>query len=76
MVCSFARVGAAVTMQGADLFQHRRQLWLRLHEKGASVMKFPVIPSWRAMSPLGPKQRELAMTRKSHYSAALAKANG
>src|SRR5580658_9591704 len=34
MVYSFARVGATVAMKGGDLFQHRKQLWLRLHEKG------------------------------------------
>jgi integrase/recombinase XerC len=34
MVYSFARVGAAVTMRVGDYFQHRKRLWLRLHEKG------------------------------------------
>ncbi len=34
MVYSFARVSAAIAMKGDDLLQHRKQLWLRLHEKG------------------------------------------
>src|ERR1700730_3221278 len=34
MVYSFARVGATVTMKVGDYFQHRKRLWLRLHEKG------------------------------------------
>jgi site-specific recombinase XerD len=34
MVYSFARVGATVTMRVGDYFQHRKRLWLRLHEKG------------------------------------------
>jgi site-specific recombinase XerD len=47
MAYSFARVGATVAMNGGDLFQHRKQLWLRLHEKGGNVMRCPVIPNWR-----------------------------
>jgi integrase len=41
MVYSFARVGATVTMKGGDLFQHRKQLWLRLHEQGGKRHEVP-----------------------------------
>ena len=44
MAYSFARVGAAVTMKGADLFQHRKQLWLRLHGKGGKRNEVPCHP--------------------------------
>ena len=65
-----------VSTKSGDLFQHRKQLWLRLHEKGGKGTKFPVIPSWRAISPLGPKLQEWAATRRQHYSGASAKASG
>jgi site-specific recombinase XerD len=45
MVYSFARVGAAVTMRVADYFQHRKRLWLRLHEKGGKRHEVPCHPS-------------------------------
>src|ERR1700722_2238564 len=41
MVYSFARVGAAVAMKSGDLFQHRKRLWLRLHEKGGKRHEVP-----------------------------------
>jgi len=44
MVYSFARVGAAVAMTVGDLFQHRKQLWLRLHEKGGKRHEVPCHP--------------------------------
>jgi site-specific recombinase XerC len=44
MVYSFARVGAAVAMKGGDLFQHRKRLWLRLHEKGGKRHEVPCHP--------------------------------
>jgi len=48
MVYSFARVGAAVTIKGGDLFQHRKQLWLRLHEKGGKRHEVPCHPELEA----------------------------
>src|SRR6266849_1352570 len=45
MVYSFARVGAAVTMKAGDYFQHRKRLWLRLHEKGGKRHEVPCHPS-------------------------------
>lgn len=75
MVYSFARVGATVTMQGGDLFQHRKQLWLRLHEKAASAMKFLAILSWRPILQLGPKRPESAAIRRDHYSVVSARAS-
>ena len=45
MVYSFARVGAAVTMRVGDYFQHRKRLWLRLHEKGGKRHEVPCHPS-------------------------------
>ena len=44
MVYSFARVGATVSMKGGDLFQHRKRLWLRLHEKGGKRHEVPCHP--------------------------------
>jgi integrase len=44
MVYSFARVGAAVTMRVGDFFQHRKRLWLRLHEKGGKRHEVPCHP--------------------------------
>jgi integrase len=44
MVYSFARVGAAVSMRVGDLFQHRKRLWLRLHEKGGKRHEVPCHP--------------------------------
>ena len=48
MVYSFARVGAVVAMKGGDLFQHRKQLWLRLHEKGGKRHEVPCHPELEA----------------------------
>ena len=48
MVYSFARVGAAVTMRVGDFFQHRKRLWLRLHEKGGKRHEVPCHPSLEA----------------------------
>src|SRR5260370_886043 len=45
MVYSFARVGATVTMRVGDYFQHRKRLWLRLHEKGGKRHEVPCHPS-------------------------------
>jgi len=45
MVYSFARVGATVTMRVGDYFQHRKGLWLRLHEKGGKRHEVPCHPS-------------------------------
>jgi integrase/recombinase XerD len=44
MVYSFTRVGAAVSMRVGDLFQHRKRLWLRLHEKGGKRHDEPCYP--------------------------------
>jgi integrase/recombinase XerD len=44
MIYSFARVGASITMTVGDLFQHRKQLWLRLHEKGGKRHEVPCHP--------------------------------
>jgi integrase/recombinase XerD len=45
MVYSFARVGATVAMRVGDFFQHRKRLWLRLHEKGGKRHEVPCHPS-------------------------------
>ena len=45
MVYSFARVGATVTMRVGDYLQHRKRLWLRLHEKGGKRHEVPCHPS-------------------------------
>jgi site-specific recombinase XerC len=41
MVYSFARIGAAVTMQVEDVYVQNRRLWVRLHEKGGKLHKMP-----------------------------------
>jgi integrase len=38
-------VGATVTMRVGDYFQHRKRLWLRLHEKGGKRHEVPCHPS-------------------------------
>ena len=65
MAYSFARVGAAVTMRGADLFQHREQLWLRLHEKGGKRHEVPCHPeleihlaAWTKAAGIGRDKKE------------------
>jgi integrase/recombinase XerD len=45
MVYSFARVGATITMNIGDYFQHRKRWWLRLHEKGGKRHEVPCHPS-------------------------------
>jgi hypothetical protein len=45
MVCSFARVSAAVTMKAGNRFQHRKCCWLRLHQKGGKYHQAPCTPS-------------------------------
>jgi integrase len=45
MVYSFVRVGAAATMRVGDYFQHRKRLWLRLHEKGGKRHEVPCHPT-------------------------------
>ena len=39
MIYSFARIGAALSMKVQDVYVQNRRLWVRLHEKGASVMR-------------------------------------
>ena len=41
MVFSFARVGAALAMRGADVFVQNRRLWVRLREKGGKQHVMP-----------------------------------
>ncbi len=60
MVYSFARVGAVVTMRVGDYFQHRKRLWLRLHEKGGKRHEVPCHPTleeyldaWLAAAAIG-----------------------
>jgi hypothetical protein len=73
MVYSFAWVGAAVAVQGATSFSIASSYGCGCMKKAASVMKFLAILSWRPTLPFGPKRRELAVTRRSHYSVASAR---
>ena len=41
MVYSFARIGAALTMKGEDVYVQNRRLWVRLHEKGGKRHEMP-----------------------------------
>jgi DnaA N-terminal domain len=55
MAYSFARVGAVLQMKVGDYFVQERRRWVRLHEKAARSMTFPVttilITSWTNISP-------------------------
>lgn len=41
MLYSFARIGAALSMQVRDVYVQQRRLWLRLHEKGGKLHDMP-----------------------------------
>jgi len=41
MIYSFARIGAALTMNVEDVFHQRNRLWLRLQEKGGKQHEMP-----------------------------------
>jgi site-specific recombinase XerD len=41
MVYSFARIGAAISMQVDDVYSQNRRLWVRLHEKGGKQHAIP-----------------------------------
>ena len=41
MVCTFARVGAAISMKVEDFFVQVRRGWVRLHEKGGKEHEMP-----------------------------------
>ncbi|KNY12864.1 integrase [Shinella sp. SUS2] len=41
MTYSFARVGAAVSMEVRDVYVQNRRLWVRLHEKGGKLHEMP-----------------------------------
>ena len=41
MVYSFARVGAAVSMQVREVYTQNRRYWVRLHEKGGKHHEMP-----------------------------------
>ena len=41
MVYSFARIGAALTMEVRDVYVQNRRLWVRLHEKGGKRHEMP-----------------------------------
>lgn len=41
MTYSFARIGAALSMEVHDVYVQNRRLWVRLHEKGGKVHEMP-----------------------------------
>jgi len=41
LVFTFARIGAALGMTGADVYWQHRRLWVRLHEKGGKEHSMP-----------------------------------
>ncbi len=41
MVYTFARIGAAITMQVEDVYVQDRRTWVRLHEKGGKLHAMP-----------------------------------
>lgn len=41
MTYSFARIGAALSMEVRDVYVQNRRLWVRLHEKGGKVHEMP-----------------------------------
>ncbi len=48
MVCSFARIGAALGMKVEDVFTQNRRLWVRLREKGGKAHSMPCHQSLEA----------------------------
>ncbi|MDH4392072.1 MAG: tyrosine-type recombinase/integrase [Aquabacterium sp.] len=44
MLCTFARVGAAVQMRVEDVYVQQRRTWVRLHEKGGQLHRMPCHP--------------------------------
>lgn len=42
MTYSFARIGAALSMEVRDVFVQNRRYWVRLHEKGGKLHEVPV----------------------------------
>ena len=49
MTYSFARVGAAISMEVRDVYVQNRRLWVRLHEKGGKRHEMPCHHSLEAM---------------------------
>jgi len=41
MVYTFARIGAAIAMRVEDVYQQKRRMWVRLHEKGGKQHAMP-----------------------------------
>lgn len=41
MTYTFARIGAATSMEVRDLYLQNRRLWVRLHEKGGKQVELP-----------------------------------
>ncbi|SOC89959.1 Site-specific recombinase XerD [Ensifer adhaerens] len=41
MTYTFARIGAATSMEVRDVFSQNRRLWVRLHEKGGKQVELP-----------------------------------
>jgi integrase len=39
LVFTFARIGAALGMTVADIYWQHRRLWVRLHEKGGTILR-------------------------------------
>jgi len=76
MVYSFARVGAAVAMKSGDLFQHRKRLWLRLHEKGGKRHEVPCHPELESYLAAWIKAAGIARDKRGHCSGAWARASG
>jgi site-specific recombinase XerD len=49
MTYSFARVGAAISMEVRDVYVQNRRLWVRLHEKGGKRHEMPCHHTLEAM---------------------------
>jgi site-specific recombinase XerD len=63
LVYTFARVSAAVHMNGEDVYVQRKRLWVRLHEKGGKEHTLPchhelesLLDSYRDALGLGPEK--------------------
>ena len=74
MVYSFARVGAAVTMRVGDFFQHRKRLWLRLHEKGGKRHEVPCHPTLEGYLDAYIKAADIAGDKRGGFFAACTRA--
>jgi hypothetical protein len=60
---------------GGDLFQHRKQLWLRLHEKGGKRHEVPCHPELEAYLTVWTKAAGIGRDKKEPLFRSIGKAS-